>query len=340
MSRMNKNRRRLEFDGLEGRRLLSGDVTASVNSSGYLTITGDGAGNQIALSRGYGNWVVVQSLDGSTRINGTTSPRYFLPGNDINIDLNSGDDVLIVNDIQTPADLHVWGDHGDDSITVNKATVRDDLRIYPGYGDDSVALNGVTVGLSNDQEVSNLEINDSGGIGPITIGAASDGTRTSVEYDVAIELGASVFLDAVVEIGATDVGDDLRVTVHPIWGEDSFWSDLHLDVSDVSVGDDLAVTSTVGNDQLDFDDVQARDLILQASGGNDSVSIEDTSVTSANVDLGNGNDGLGLLRMSATGSVVLDGGDGYDGLSIGNGAPSGLSHSGFESVFYYWILSP
>ena len=74
ISRRNLISPRWALERLEDRTLLSGNVTATVTSAGNLQVVGDFKDNQIVIQSTPSGALQVSSLDGTTTINGGSSP--------------------------------------------------------------------------------------------------------------------------------------------------------------------------------------------------------------------------------------------------------------------------
>jgi hypothetical protein len=142
-------RHKLGFDLLEQRELLAGDVTVAVSGAGDLQVTGDAAGNGIAIYRGQqaGQFVVART-DGSTLINGSTAP-FVATGvtHDFNIDLGDGNNLLnMFNDV-VPNDLIIGSviNTGNNIDNLSNVRVGGVLTVSGGDGNDQLNMFGVTV---------------------------------------------------------------------------------------------------------------------------------------------------------------------------------------------------
>ncbi|MGI9517150.1 MAG: FKBP-type peptidyl-prolyl cis-trans isomerase [Pirellulaceae bacterium] len=170
----------LNFQQLEPRQMLAGDVTVVVDM-GQLIITGDGEANQIEVTGTRRGSATVTGLNGTT-INGSDSPfRALTPGlRGAEIDLGGGDDEATIRGARLMQGMTVDGGAGNDGIFVDNSSLRGNLQIDAGEGNNVVEIDRVFV-------VGNSEIRSGGGndfvsilahavIGSLTIdtGAGSD----------------------------------------------------------------------------------------------------------------------------------------------------------------------
>ncbi|HVV98945.1 MAG TPA: hypothetical protein VHB77_01325, partial [Planctomycetaceae bacterium] len=114
------SRRRLGLESLEDRRLLAGDITASL-AAGSLTLVGGSADDSLVITQSSTGDLVVTGLNGTT-INGKTEYTAKVLHN-----------------------LTIRTNDGNDSITIQGAAIPGDLTINTGNGDDTVVLAGQTV---------------------------------------------------------------------------------------------------------------------------------------------------------------------------------------------------
>src|SRR5262245_19355375 len=84
--------RRLRLECLEPRAMLAGNVTASVNGSGNLTITGSNADNQIEITQVDVDSYLISGTD--TTINGETELQVDGVQGSLTVDLKGGADVF------------------------------------------------------------------------------------------------------------------------------------------------------------------------------------------------------------------------------------------------------
>src|SRR5580700_11193475 len=119
---------RWALERLEDRTLLSGNVTATVTGAGNLLVVGDAKGNEILIQSTSGGALQVSSLDGTTTINGGSSPfsTTGVTGN-VAVFMKQGADVVDVGGTgmltTLPKNLFVDTGSGDDTVDVENASI-------------------------------------------------------------------------------------------------------------------------------------------------------------------------------------------------------------------------
>src|SRR4051812_30838912 len=141
MVRNSKNKRRCEFEALENRHLLAGNVTAQI-VNGNLIVTGDNSDNVILISSttatpttitvtGLGNGV-----GGSTVVNGGASGNVVaLTGftGQIRVNMKGGNDNLAINSVASTGIEANLGD-GNDKLTISESVITGNLKVDLGKG--------------------------------------------------------------------------------------------------------------------------------------------------------------------------------------------------------------
>ena len=124
---------------LEDRVTPAGDVTAFVGG-GVLNIIGDDAANAIRVDRTGVQSVFIRSIDGTTRINGSTEPVEFVDiANGFDIKLNGGNDSLVVSNVNRRF-LNVEMGSGDDSVEIISSRINRESSILLGVGNDTLRV--------------------------------------------------------------------------------------------------------------------------------------------------------------------------------------------------------
>jgi hypothetical protein len=178
---------------LEGRRLLSGNVTVSFDAaSNTVNITGDNKANEIFVSGSLGGGTYTIAGVNGTKVNGQTSvtrPVVGANGSNFNISLGNGDDVVRLGSISpdfvpfTAASLRVDTGNGDDTVLLADVTLRTSgLRVSTGNGDDTVRvefsdiLGGQTINTGNGDDTVTFgnEVNVVSGMSRIDAGRGFD----------------------------------------------------------------------------------------------------------------------------------------------------------------------
>lgn len=134
-----------QFESLEGRRLLAGNVTIVGGANFTATITGDKKSNSIEISLFGRDGYLIRGL-GGTKVNGTAEVllRSSTAAN-LNISLGKGNDgISLVGPLYTQTVSILTGD-GNDRVTIAQVSHFGDLKISTGKGKDSVTLSGIKV---------------------------------------------------------------------------------------------------------------------------------------------------------------------------------------------------
>jgi hypothetical protein len=217
---------------LEQRLLLTGNVSAAVLAGGNLLVLGDSKPNQIAIQSTSGGGLQISSLDGTTKINGSTSPftANGVTGN-VYIFLGQGNDVLQIGDGTTAAVTP--------AVVPLTTMIPQNLLVVTGNGNDMVHIADTSIG-------GNCAI--IGGIGSdtITVGSASTDTAVSVGGCLLIDGGfgnstIAVF-DANVTSDLTILGNGSNDHIQVGYDEGLGIIGNESDTGHVNVGGDLSIT--------------------------------------------------------------------------------------------------
>lgn len=151
------------LETLEGRRLLSGNVTAVYNPlTATVVVKGDNKSNDIIISPGNSFAYTITGRDG-TKVNGLPSVDVVVPGiSNFSVDTGNGEDVVELNGYVVNNAVITTG-NGEDSVIVANAEVDSNLTIDTGNGGDKVAIAGIIV-------FGNLDIDTGNGPDSIDFG--------------------------------------------------------------------------------------------------------------------------------------------------------------------------
>ena len=182
-----KPRRRRGFEQFEPRRMMA--VTTAL-SSGSLTVTGDAAGDDIAIvgTANPGEFTVT-GRNGTT-VNGTPDGSVTIPGVRFGmlVDLGDGQNVLNVDNVYLASSLLVTTGAADDSITLGASGVVStlgDMAIVMGAGNDVLREENYNVLINGDHVV-----NTGDGADAVTAVGAS----TNAGYYIGLGTGDNSFL--------------------------------------------------------------------------------------------------------------------------------------------------
>lgn len=325
---MAQGTRRFRLETLEQKKMLAGDVLASI-ADGLLLIEGDELSNEIAITSGEqpGSYVI-QGLDG-TRISldGAADSTEADPGvvvvqgvtRGIRANMGDGDDRVVVNNLRTRGNIAIRTGSGDDTVRVGElreepVAVREgtpeaeaeaqgpaveigrSLRIHTGDGDDSVLVQDVA-------GRGRLHVATGGGDDTVRIGRRAQ--------EPAPDNGGENPTDEVLAEVAADAGarpdTDFRAGVRVRLGN----GDDTASVSNTSTRQRLAVGGGAGDDTIRLSGVHARSILVRGGQGNgaDTVDIRDSATRVLFAALGGGDDVLNLGGVRAR-LALLSGGPG------------------------------
>ncbi len=293
---MKKNRKqnnRSTYQILEPRKMLAGDVTATVND-GLLQVVGDIEGNEIIVAGRADGTVSVIGINNTT-INGGTAPFVVSTTlNDVDVQLNAGDDNATIQGLVLSDSLRVRTGAGADTTSVHHIDVSR-FEQFGGDGNDQMEFNNVysrrsilISGENNDDIVSITNL-AAGTNANILTGNGND--------TVAIDnLGVKNNLNL-----NTGNGNDQAIMTGQVYG---YRANLLLGQG----SDALHVLPGTSNETALF----FRGLNIQGGDGDDSVSL-DAAVTSRK-------------------RTVVQGGAGTDSIEQGGANLRGGTISNFENL--------
>lgn len=305
---MRKNRsfhRKLRLESLEGRAMLAGNVTASVDGAGTLKIKGDDLANQIAVvaDTGTPGDFRVDGL-GTTTINGAGSTASFTGVVNIDIDMQKASDEVHLNDEMShtttlAGNLTVKLADGNDELFIgdgftapappitssnfvcvcNEFTVGGAVDIKAGKGDDRIDIRNLNVG-------GDTVIDTSDGLDWVRINNdCVSGTKSATHFEGNLDIS----------LGLHD--DDLHIRY-------------------VEVAEELTIGTSKGDDEVYLGYVQiAGGTEIDTSDGDDVVEIYGggsgpTSFAGLEINLGLHDDFLiigGSTMYGPTGEVTIEG---------------------------------
>jgi large repetitive protein len=212
----------MAIECLEERTLLTGNVLAAVLANGNLLVLGDSKANQIGIQSTAGGALQISSLDGTTKINGSTSP-FTANGvtGSVFIFLGQGNDVIQVGGpsltTNIPQNLLIIGGNGNDTVDIANASIGGSVAIFGGGGSDTIAVGSaatataVTVGgnllIDGGLGNSTLAVFDANVTGNLTL----IGNGTSDHIQVGYDEGLGIIGDES-ETGHVNVGGNITIT--------------------------------------------------------------------------------------------------------------------------------
>jgi hypothetical protein len=207
---------------LEERTLLTGNVLASVLAGGNLLVLGDSKANQIGIQSTAGGALQITSLDGTTKINGSTNPftASGVTGN-VYIFLGQGNDVAQIGGgsltTTLPKNLLVVTGNGNDTVGIANASIGGSVSIFGGTGMDTMSVGSaatstaVSVGgnllMVGGFGNSTLAVFDADVTGNVTLIGNGADDHIQVGYDE----GLGIIGDES-ETGHVNIGGNLTIT--------------------------------------------------------------------------------------------------------------------------------
>ncbi|MDG2013249.1 MAG: FKBP-type peptidyl-prolyl cis-trans isomerase [Pirellulaceae bacterium] len=272
-SRGSRKLRSLEFQKLEPRVLLAGDVSVFIDANFGLKIIGDNADNQIQIIGGRFSSAQVIGLEGTT-INGSDTPFQSTIGlRDLLVQMNGGNDEIDLHAGRFSFVAKLQGGVGEDSIIARNSNLQG-LSIAAGDGNDLVqidnvfAVNSSFIQTGNGNDVMAIYNHAAGD--DIIFRAGSGNDTLAVDrmgmYDI-LDLDMQGGNDQILIAGKTFLGNGSLV--------------------ELGSGDDfLGVLPELNGGQTQIQ----RDTAISAGSDNDLVAI-DSSVTTEKGTHFNGNSG-------------------------------------------------
>jgi hypothetical protein len=300
--------RRLAVERLEGRELMSADVSAYVLNGALFVGESAGApggqnGVQVAqVAPGTMRVTGLQTDDGGMSLVNGHASQDFAGVTSLFVNLGGGNDRVYVGssssttafsgDVFVNTDgSHVFNVYGADydHVIVQHVTTTGTVDIRTGPGNDYVAVGDSAIG--ND-DLDNLNVHAGGGS------------------------------DTVI-LGNVDVAGNLAVFTSDATGTAT--NDDQVSLQTVTAHNGLLVQTGIGKDTLTATDVTSTsDILFNLGAGNDTASLNSVRAGGDfNVTMGAGNDTLAVTYLRAN-RLTLDGGAGRDALTTGQGGTVGL----------------
>jgi hypothetical protein len=319
----------LSFETLEQKQMLAGDVLVSM-VGGHLVIEGDEAGNQIAISSGSEAGVfVIQGLEG-TSVKLADAPEGDPPAPEtglvvegvrgrVHVDLDAGDDTVVVHDAQFRRGLSIAAGAGADTVRIGAAedaspdegaeivaddanvVVRGSLAIQTGSEDDAIVVGNASIR-------GHAAISTGDGDDVVELGDALDVEGLLPDDSLSATLRARHGLSVALGAGNDELTLNNVAAGHVALGggegDDQF--DVH-QLTSLALG--IHGGDGDGADVVSLSDLKVRFAGLALGDGVDDVDIVDSAFTALAVSLGAGDDGLSLQGVTAV-HALLHGGDG------------------------------
>jgi hypothetical protein len=309
---MARRTNQLNFDRLETRDLMAGNLSAVVSNGILFVKEGLAQGNTNngvrinQVSSGKIRVTGVASFDGQpTKINGADFKEFVVPTGKLNIKLGGGNDLLFVSNANLNSMLISTGASNladIDQVFLTNLRTRGGVFISTGGGDDSVSVQSSVIG---------------------------DGVGTGDDLSIFTGKGSDV-----VSVGSNDafveVKGRMKVT--------TFSSALEQDADAVAirsatVGDLMALDLGGGNDGLTIQNSFASDIVALTGSGSDVVGMTEVRAQDQFfVFTDSGHDTMDMVFLSAR-DLAVNGGTGFDSLTKFLDGPTNTTNiSGWESI--------
>jgi len=213
---------RWALERLEERTLLSGNVTATVTNTGNLAVVGLAKNSQILIQSTTSGALQVSSLDGTTTINGSSTPfTTSAVTGDVDVFMLQTGDVVDVGASGTvtnvPKNLAVIALGGNDTVAVENASIGGNVTIFGFLGSDEFTVGGttgetpVTVGgnvaivggTGNTNTIAVFDANITGNLDILSNGAHDD---------IQVGFDAGLGIIGVDQTSHVNIGGDLNIT--------------------------------------------------------------------------------------------------------------------------------
>lgn len=275
MKKLRKQNKRNDYQVLEPRKMLAGDVTATVND-GLLQIIGDAEGNEIIVAGRPDGTATVFPI-GDTTINGSSDPFVVTTSlDDVDVQLNQGDDNATIQGLVLSQSLRVRTNAGDDTTFVHHIEVQR-FEQFAGDGDDTLEFNNV-------YSLGSILISGENNDDVVSITNLAAGTSATIQTGNGVDTVAIDNLGVTdnINLNTGDAGDQVILTGR-VYG---YRANFLLEQGN----DSLNILPATSSETATF----LRELNIEGGDGNDSISM-DASVTSprtTNIDGGDGSDSI------------------------------------------------
>lgn len=293
--------RKLGLQPLENRELMAGDV-AGIMAGTTLELTGDAKDNQIEVVQVAANTIEVIGHGGTT-VNGNASDLFvFSALENIQAEMNDGDDQVAFENLSLPGSLDVSTGRGHDDVKVHRG--RANLAtVNTGEDNDVVRFHSVNI----DDRTSIETENGADKVNVYQLRTGELDVMTGYDNDkVDLErVGAG----GMIQVG-TDEGHDVvnmtNVRAQGILVDNGIGNDrdtmrrVRAGQIDVYTGSDL--------DNLDMKQVRANDININSLDGDDDISLSWVAANNhLRIDSGLQADNVSLNKVSACNLEVLTG---------------------------------
>ena len=274
-----RQKQRLTYQTLEGRRLLAGNVSVALSGS-TLVVTGDDLSNQIEVSQSANGGVVFTGLD-STTINGQTEFTFAQTFERSRFQLNDGADEVSFNGFESGREFRFLGGDGDDRLDATGVSARY-YHVQGNDGDDAIQLSNSSTRrsayfhLGDGDDVLAVESFDAGRNFKV-FGNAGDDTFVSnaltVDRKFRVNLGSGN--DEALIAGESDFGKSAKVRLGS--GNDFFGVLPGLNDAAATFNKRTVINTGSDNDVVVVDDASTfeRTAVFRGQSGTDAIDVGD-----------------------------------------------------------------
>ena len=274
-----RQKQRLTYQTLEGRRLLAGNVSVALSGS-TLVVTGDDLSNQIEVSQSANGGVVFTGLD-STTINGQTEFTFAQTFERSRFQLNDGADEVSFNGFESGREFRFLGGDGDDRLDATGVSARY-YHVQGNDGDDAIQLSNSSTRrsayfhLGDGDDVLAVESFDAGRNFKV-FGNAGDDTFVSnaltVDRKFRVNLGSGN--DEALIAGESDFGKSAKVRLGS--GNDFFGVLPGLNDATATFNKRTVINTGSDNDVVVVDDASTfeRTAVFRGQSGTDAIDVGD-----------------------------------------------------------------
>jgi hypothetical protein len=316
---------RLDFDNLDGRVLLAGNVSAVLTNSllpfptsGTLLIKGDIASNNIEISPSPVSPLLLRVKGITTSVNTVAFTDYVLSSiSSIDVTMLNKNCTVTMKDFKIPNNITVTSGAGSDTLTLSNVTANQIKVTTASVVPDVISMNNVIVAGS-------ATIKTGSGADVVSFNGGRIGTLN-------IDTGAGAAADTVsvtnfasATPGVPGIG---QLTINTNGGSDKIdVSSTSLTLLTIGAGDgdntvnvlapfirsSTSITTGAGSDKITFTSPSAKSVAINSGDGNDTIKLNDSKLTSAIIAAGAGINTIEINNDTFSGDLTVTSGDGPD----------------------------
>ena len=316
---------RLDFDNLDGRVLLAGNVSAVLTNSllpfptsGTLLIKGDIASNNIEISPSPVSPLLLRVKGITTSVNTVAFTDYVLSSiSSIDVTMLNKNCTVTMKDFKIPNNITVTSGAGSDTLTLSNVTANQIKVTTTSVVPDVISMNNVIVaGSATIKTGSGADVVSfkGGRIGTLNIDTGAGAAADTV----------SVTNFASATPGVPGIG---QLTINTNGGSDKIdVSSTSLTLLTIGAGDgdntvnvlapfirsSTSITTGAGSDKITFTSPSAKSVAINSGDGNDTIKLNDSKLTSATITSGAGLHTIEIKKNVFAGDLNVTAGDSPD----------------------------